>query len=76
MDDERAALRKKLNRKVELGRWADELWNTLPLAEAIEAIEERIRGADSDDRYTLTLELSTCCFWRDASLRPNVSSMR
>jgi tetratricopeptide (TPR) repeat protein len=57
MDDEKAAVRKKLNRMVELGRWADELWKTLPLSEAIEAIEERIRGADSDDRYTLTLDL-------------------
>jgi len=58
MDDEKAALRKKLKRMVELGRWADELWKTLPLADAIEAIEERRRGADSDDRYTLTSDLT------------------
>jgi hypothetical protein len=57
MDDEKAAVRKKLDRMVELSRWADELWNTLPLAEALEAIEDRIRDADSDDRYTLTLDL-------------------
>ena len=59
MDDEKAALRKKLDRIVELGRWADELLKTHALPEAIEAIKERIRGADSDDRYTLTLELKS-----------------
>jgi hypothetical protein len=57
MDDEKAARRKKLDRIVELRRWAHDLLKTRPLSEVIEAIEERFRDADSDDRYTLTLEL-------------------
>ena len=58
MDDDRAANRRKMNRKIELYDWAHEQWETLPLAEAIEAVDERRRGANSDDRYTLTLELN------------------
>jgi hypothetical protein len=57
MDDDKIALRKKLDRIVELSRWADELWKTRSLDDAIEVIEERRRGADRDDHCTLTLEL-------------------
>jgi hypothetical protein len=77
MDDEKAAVRKKLNRMVELGRWADELWKTLPLSEAIEAIEERIRGADSDDRYSLTLDLKKFLLgaWRETEAERIIDEM-
>lgn len=48
---------KRRDRAVVLGRWAEKLRKTLPLAEAIEAIHERRRRANSDDAYTLSLEL-------------------
>ena len=48
---------KKRDRAVALGRWTEKLRKTLPLAEAIEAIEERRRRANSDDSYTLALEV-------------------
>jgi hypothetical protein len=51
-------LRKKRQRMIELGRWAHELWKTQPLEDVIKAVEERRVGADSDDRYTLALELT------------------
>jgi hypothetical protein len=57
MDDDKIALRKKFDIIVELSRWADDLWKTLPLANAIEAIDARRRETDGDDNYTLTLEL-------------------
>jgi tetratricopeptide (TPR) repeat protein len=58
MDDDRAANRKKMDRMKELYDWAHEQWMTLPLADAIEAVNQRRCGANSDDRYTLTLELN------------------
>jgi tetratricopeptide (TPR) repeat protein len=57
MDEDRIALRKQLRRMVELYRWADEQWETLPLPDAIESVEERRQKADSDDLPTLTLAL-------------------
>lgn len=58
MDDDKVVLRKRLERDVELSRWAETLRASLPLADAIELIDERRRGADSDDQYMLTLELN------------------
>jgi len=57
LETDKIALRKRLERDVELSKWADELQRTLPLADAIEAIEARRRGADGDDYRTLTFEL-------------------
>jgi tetratricopeptide (TPR) repeat protein len=57
MDDDKIALRKKLARIEELSRWTHELWKTLPLADAIAAIEQRRHEADDDDNRTLTLDL-------------------
>jgi hypothetical protein len=57
MDDDRAVNRKKIDRMKQLYDWAHEQWKTLPLPEAIEAVDQRRRGANGDDRYTLTLEL-------------------
>src|SRR5260370_12455012 len=57
MAGHKVTLRRRLRRIEVLGRWADELLRTLPLADAIRAIDGRRRGADGDDNYTLTLEL-------------------
>ncbi len=62
MDDDKITPRKQLDRIVELGRWVLELQNTLPLADVIKAVDERRRDADSDDYYTLTLNLSPLLF--------------
>jgi tetratricopeptide (TPR) repeat protein len=57
MADDKATLRRRSRRIEELGRWVDKLLRTVSLADAIRAVDERRQGADSDDNYTLTLEL-------------------
>jgi hypothetical protein len=44
-------------RQAALVRWVLELQKTLPLVDAIEAVEARRRGADGEDYRTLTSEL-------------------
>ena len=57
MDDDKATLRKQLRRIVALDRWVNRLRTTLPLADAIRAVDERRREANNDDKRTLTLDL-------------------
>ena len=45
MDKE--TVRKQIDRIWELNQWVTELWETLPSDEAIQAVEERRRGAES-----------------------------
>jgi tetratricopeptide (TPR) repeat protein len=57
MDDDKVASRKKMERAVELYRWASNLRRKLPLDRVIEILDARRRGANDDDLYTLSLEL-------------------
>jgi hypothetical protein len=57
MDDDKAEIRRRLDRIKELSHWAMEQWRTLPTDDAIEVIDQRRRSGDSEDRYTLTLDL-------------------
>jgi len=54
---DKATLRKRLDQIAELGRWLSTLLRTLPLADAIRAVDERRRDANSDDYYYLTSDL-------------------
>lgn len=51
--DDKIELRKKVDRAAELHQWADELRKQRSLAEAIDIVEARRRGAEGDDEYTL-----------------------
>jgi predicted Zn-dependent protease len=57
-DDEKAEIRKKNDRTTELGRWAMQQWRTLPMDNAIEAVDRRRRSGDAEERYHLTYDLT------------------
>jgi len=54
---DKETVRKQIDRIWELNQWVTELWETLPSDEAIQAVEERRRGAEPDDYSWLSSEL-------------------
>jgi tetratricopeptide (TPR) repeat protein len=57
MEPDSTDSRKWRDRAAELDRWINDLLEMRTLTEAIEAVEQRRRGADIDDNYLLALEL-------------------